>query len=145
MAAGPFPDSDWALPVWVTIGPGETEWIYQRGPVVMGFVLDKDGYITCIAVAGRECHWARTALWQPHRYIKLGDSFKRVLYRYGFPDSVETFTSSGPAVSANSITVTFGQVSRTFSRDCILRYEENNNIAFTVHDFKVVRIHIWAD
>jgi hypothetical protein len=142
-AAGAAPFPIWALPVWVTMRPGEVEWVYQRGPVVMGFVLDRDGYVTCIAVAGWECGWARSALWQPHRYIKLGDSLSRVIYRYGYPDSVETYTASGPSVGQNSITVTFGQVSRQFSRDCILRYEERNNIAFTLHDFKVVRIHIW--
>jgi len=141
VGAAPFPI--WALPVWITLRPGEVEWIYQRGPVVMGFALDRDGYITCIAVAGRECNWARTALWQPHRYVKLGDSFKRVLYRYGYPDRVDTFTASGPMTGDNSISVTFGTVNRTFSRDCVLRYEEESNIAFTLHDFKVVRIHIW--
>lgn len=140
-AAAPFPI--WALPVWVTLRPGEVEWIYQRGPVVMGFVLDSGGYITCIAVAGYKCDWARTALWRPHRYVKLGDTLKRVLYRYGYPDEIETYTASGPSVGQNSITVTFNQVSRTYSRDCILRYTEDNNIAFTLHDFKVVRIHIW--
>jgi len=141
VGAAPFPI--WALPVWITLRPSEVEWIYQRGPVVMGFALDRDGYITCIAVAGRECNWARTALWQPHRYVKLGDSFKRVLYRYGYPDRVDTFTASGPMTGDNSISVTFGTVNRTFSRDCVLRYEEESNIAFTLHDFKVVRIHIW--
>jgi hypothetical protein len=143
-AAGPVsPFPIWAMPVWVTIEPGEVEWLYQRGPVVMGFVLDRDGYITCIAVAGYECNWARTALWQPHRYVKLGDSLKRVLYRYGYPDEVQTYSASGPGVAQSSITVSFGQVSRTYSRDCILRYTEKSNIAFTLHDFKVVRIHIW--
>lgn len=142
-AAGAVPFPIWALPVWITLRPGEVEWIYQRGPVVMGFAIDRDGYITCIAVAGRECNWARTALWQPHRYVKLGDSFKRVLYRYGYPDRIDTYTASGPMTGDNSISVTFGGVNRTFSRDCILRYEEESNIAFTLHDFKVVRIHIW--
>ncbi|MCX7597970.1 MAG: hypothetical protein N2512_03760 [Armatimonadetes bacterium] len=142
-AAGAVPFPIWALPVWITLQPGEVEWIYQRGPVVMGFAIDRDGYITCIAVAGRECNWARTALWQPHRYVKLGDSFKRVLYRYGYPDRIETYTAAGPMTGDNSISVTFGIVNRVFSRDCILRYDEESNIAFTLHDFKVVRIHIW--
>lgn len=139
--AVPFPI--WALPVWIPLRPGEVEWIYQRGPVVMGFAIDRDGYITCIAVAGRECNWARTALWQPHRYVKLGDSLKRVLYRYGYPDRIDPYTASGPMTGDNSISVRFGVVKRTFSRDCILRYEEESNIAFTLHDLKVVRIHIW--
>jgi hypothetical protein len=140
-AAAPFPI--WALPVWITLRGGEVEWIYQRGPVVMGFALDRDGYITVVAVAGRDCHYARSALWQPHRYVKLGDSFKRLLYRYGYPDDMSTYVAAGPAVGQNAVTVTFSGVTRTFTRDCVLRYQEHNNIAFTLHDFKVVRMHIW--
>ncbi len=140
-AATPFPI--WALPVWITLRGGEVEWIYQRGPVVMGFALDRDGYISVVAVAGRECNYARSALWQPHRYVKLGDSFKRLLYRYGYPDDLATYTAAGPAVGANSLTVTFSGVTRTFTRDCVLRYSDHSNIAFTLHDFKVVRMHIW--
>jgi hypothetical protein len=140
-AAAPFPI--WALPVWITLRGGEVEWIYQRGPVVMGFALDRDGYITVIAVAGRECNYARSALWQPHRYVKLGDSFKRLLYRYGYPDDLATYTAAGPAVGTNAVTVTFSGVTRTFTRDCVLRYSDHDNIAFTLHDFKVVRMHIW--
>jgi len=140
-AAAPFPI--WALPVWITLKPGEVEWIYQRGPVVMGFALDRDGYITVIAVAGRQCNYARSALWQPHRYVQLGDSFKRLLYRYGYPDDLATYTAAGPAVGTNAVTVTFSGVTRTFTRDCVLRYSDHSNIAFTLHDFKVVRMHIW--
>jgi hypothetical protein len=39
--------------------------------------------------------------------------------------------------------VTFNGVSREFTRDCVLRYSDHSNISFTLHDFKVVRIHIW--
>jgi len=141
---GSFPI--WALPVWVELEEGEVEWIYQRGPVILGFVLDRDGYIQVIAVAAESCNYARTHLWQPHKYVKLGDDFKRVMYRYGFPDESLTFSHSGPGTAtlgAGSVTVSFGGTSRTFSRDVILRYSEENNIAFTLHDMKVTRIHIW--
>ena len=40
--------------------------------------------------------------------------------------------------------VTFTGITKTFSRDCVLRYTEGgDNIDFTLHNFRVVRIHIW--
>jgi len=140
----PFPT--WALAVWVPITPRQVEWIYNKGPVVLGFVLDRDGYIDHIVVVGEECNYARTALWRPHQYVKLGDDFKRVLYRYGYPDESITFDSTGPGEAApgtGQVTVSFAGTSRVFSRDVILRYTENNNIAFTLHNMKVTRIQIW--
>ncbi len=144
VGAQPFPM--WALPIWVTLRSREVEWIYRKGPVVMGFVLDRDGFVRVIAVAAENCGYARTALWKPHRYVKLGDSFKRVIYRYGYPDETIPFswsTAGSASVGGGSLTVSFGQVSRTYSRDCMLRYTENNNISFTLHDFIVTRVHIW--
>lgn len=140
----PFPI--WALPVWVDLEARDVEWIYQKGPVVLGFVLDRDGFCKVIAVAAERCDYARTALWKPHRYIKLGDSFKRVIYRYGYPDEIITFTAAGPggaSVGGGTVTVQFGTTNRVFSRDCLLRYTVNNNIEFTLHDMTVTRIHIW--
>jgi hypothetical protein len=144
VAAAPFPT--WALPVWVTLRSHEVEWIYRKDAVVIGFVLDRDGFVRVIAVAAEECGYARTALWQPHRYIKLGDSFKRVIYRYGYPDEQIGFSWSSPgsaSIGGGSVTVTFGQVSRTYSRDMMLRYTEDNNVSFTLHNMVVTRIHIW--
>lgn len=140
----PFPI--WALAVWVNLGPREVEWIYQKGNVVLGFVLDRDGFCKLIAVAAERCDYARTALWQPHRYVKLGDDFKRVIYRYGYPDDVLTFSASGPgdaALGGGTISVQFGPTVRTYSRDCILRYSASNNIEFTMHNMVITRIHIW--
>lgn len=142
--ASPFPM--WAQPVWITLESNDCEWIYQRGDVVVGFVLDRDGFIKAIAVAAAQCNFARTALWKPHRYVKLGDSFKQVLYRYGYPDEYVPFTASSTGsgtVTGGAPTVTFNQVSRSFSRDCQLRYTEESNIAFTLHNFAVTRVHIW--
>lgn len=140
----PFPV--WAMAVWVDLGAHEVEWVYNKGPVVLGFVLDRDGFVKVIAVAAEKCNFARTALWRPHRYIKLGDNFKRVIYRYGYPDETMTFSSSGPGEASTGggpVSVTFGTTTRTFSRDCLLRYTNNNNIEFTLHDMTVTRIHIW--
>jgi len=138
----------WALPVWVTLEPNDIEWLYRRDDVVLGFVLDRDGYIKVIAVAARECNFARTALWRPHQYIKLGDSYQRVIYRYGWPEETRTYYSTGPGevgVGGGSVSVTFSGSTRQFTRDSILRYHETSNIAFTLHNMKVVRIHIWSN
>lgn len=144
LQAEPFPV--WAMAVWVDLGAHEVEWIYNKGSVVIGFVLDRDGFVKVIAVAAESCNFARTAMWRPHRYIKLGDDFKRVIYRYGYPDETVTFTANGPGeanVGGGPITVTFGATNRTFSRDCLLRYTNNNNVEFTLHNMAVTRIHIW--
>ncbi len=137
----------WALPVWVTLDSHELEWLYRVGPVVLGFVLDRDGYIRSIAVAGENCNFARTAMWQPHQYVKLGDNYKRVIYRYGWPDETLTYYSTGPGevgTGGGPISVTWNGVTREFSRDCILRYTEHSNIEFTFHNMELVRIHIWT-
>ncbi|MGE5532698.1 MAG: hypothetical protein ACM3VW_11365 [Bacteroidota bacterium] len=144
MQTEPFPV--WALAVWVDLGPHEVEWVYNKGNVVLGFVLDRDGFVKVIAVAAEKCNYARTALWRPHRYIKLGDDFKRVIYRYGYPDETVTFTSSGPgeaSTGGGTVSVQFGTTTRTFSRDCLMRYTNNNNVEFTLHNMTVTRIHIW--
>jgi len=144
LATQPFPL--WALAIWVDLGANQVEWVYNKGPVVVGFVLDRDGFVVTIAVAAEKCDYARTALWRPHRYIKLGDDFKRVLYRYGYPDEQGTFTSTGPGEASpggGTVTVQFGQTTRTFSRDVYLRYTQNNNIEFTLHDMVVTRMYIW--
>ncbi len=143
--ANPYPL--WALPVWVTLEIREVQWLYRVGPVVLGFVLDRDGYISSISVAGEGCNFARTSLWQPHQYVKLGDSMKQVIYRYGWPDETRTYYSEGPGeveVGGGPISVTFGGTTRQFSRDIILRYTRNNNIEFTFHNMECVRLHIWS-
>ena len=135
---------NWALPVYIETHAGEMMWIYQRGPVTLGFLLDMDGYVQAIAVAADKCNYVRTANWQPHKYIKLGDHYSRVLQRYGWPDETNTYTASGIGGGAAAPSVSFSGTNMTFSRDCVLRYTENgNNIDFTLHNFRVVRIHIW--
>jgi hypothetical protein len=202
----------WAQPVWVEMDDGEVEWFYQKGDVCIGFVFNPDGYVRVIAVAGETCDYARTALWRPHRYVKLDDDFKRVLYRYGYPDKIEPFTAdqsggggggAGPAAGPGGaapgggpgagmpgppggmggpgmgppgmgggmpgmggpeaggapggmaggggagaaalgpISVTFNGQTNSLSRDAVLTYDDANNIAFTLHNMKVTRVHIW--
>ncbi len=135
---------NWALPVYIDTRAGEMMWMYQRGPVTLGFLLDLDGYVQAIAVAADRCNYVRTAGWQPHRYVKLGDHYSRVLQRYGWADQTNTYTVTGLGGGAAAPSVSFSGTNMTFSRDCVMRYTEGgNNIDFTLHNFRVVRIHIW--
>ena len=144
----------WALPIWFDLrtdvyGQPEVEYIYWKGgDVVVGLVCDSRGYITAVAVAGRECAFARTALGDAKRTIKLGDGFKLVIYRYGYPDRIETFNGGG-AGTPFSGSVSFQGTTNAFERDCILYYDQETpdgkqkNVAFTLHDMVVTRVHIW--
>lgn len=114
---------DWASVVRTPMTTKETMWCYRRGDVSLAFILDRDGYVVGILVAGKRCDWARTALGEPRRTVKLGDSFKTVIDRYGFP------ASSGPGAG--------------FSRDVTLNYGYDNNIEFWLTDMRVSRIFIW--
>jgi len=144
----------WAMPIWFDLrtdvyGQPEVEYIYYKGgDVVVGIVCDSRGYITAVAVAGRECDFARTALGDPDRTIKLGDGFKTVIYRYGYPDRIETFNGAGPGEPFTG-SVSFQVSTNVFERDCILYYDQETpdgkekNVAFTLHNMQVTRIHIW--
>jgi hypothetical protein len=145
-----FPD--WALAVWFDLRENEIEYFYIRDQVAVGFVINKlDGKIVAISVAGAECDFARTAMWKPHEYVQLGDDFKQVQYRYGWPHDIETFDGSGDPTNAGLISggsVQFSTTIGSFRRDCILWYhevrgEKQCNIAFTLHNLHVTRIHIW--
>lgn len=114
---------DWASVVRTPMTTKETMWCYRRGDVSLAFILDRDGYVVAILVAGKRCDWARTALGEPKRAVKLGDSFKTVIDRYGYP------ASSGPGSG--------------FSRDITLNYGYDNNVEFWLTDMKVSRIFIW--
>jgi hypothetical protein len=144
-----FPD--WVMTIWFDLHEDEIEYFYMRGKCAVGFVIKKDtGKIVAISVAGEMCDFARTALAKPHESVKLGDDYKRVIYRYGWPHDQETFVGSGNAMTnfGENTNVTFGGSTNTFRRDCVLWYhelrgEKQSNVAFTLHDMKVTRIHIW--
>jgi hypothetical protein len=151
-SGGVFPT--WALPLWVTLRAGETEWVYNgsrnpkhKSPVVMGFVLDRDGFITLISIAGKKCSYAATAGNNPGKRIVLGDEFEDILRRYQWPDEFITFSAAGDTVAqpfTGQIAVAFAEGGSIVSRDLILRYRERSNVAFTLHNMKVTRIHIWS-
>jgi hypothetical protein len=136
----PSPDAEaarppaWALAVWTKMEPGELQWFYRKGDVAVGVAMDAEGLVRAIAVAG-----AANAAWRPHRYVKLADGYKRVIYRYGNPDKVQWLAAKGvedrpgpEIVGPNAI-----------HDDCVLTYSEDNNIAFAIHNGEVGRINIW--
>jgi len=86
---------DWALAAWVVLDGNHVEWLYKRDTYVMGFMVDRLGFIDGIVVAGGYCPIAKTQLADPAHHIKLGDDSRKVMYRYGFPDEIETFVSGG--------------------------------------------------
>jgi len=145
-----FPD--WVMAIWFDLHEDEIEWFYMRDKCAVGFVINKNsGKIVAISVAGERCDFARTAMGRPHETVKLGDDFKRVLQRYMWPHALETFTGTGSSVLTNfgeGTSVSFAGVTNNFRRDAILWYHEvrglkQGNVAFTLHDMKVTRMHIW--
>jgi hypothetical protein len=137
---------DWAAPVWVPMTADESLYVYRRGAVVLGIVVDRDGYVNAIAIAGLSCDWARTALWDPHRSVKLGDDYRRVIERYGYPDESKSYARTDRAFasmrSLDAVNAAFGGIANA-TRDLIMHYGEGNNVEFLLRDMKVIRIHIW--
>ncbi len=119
------PELSWALPVIVPLRGNQCLWVYRRGDATLGFIIDGDGAVVGIIVAGEKFDAARTALGNPFKTIMLGDSLQRVLSRYGWPDEIRS-------ASGNML-----------SRDVELRYHRSSNIVFTLHDYRVTRIFIF--
>lgn len=89
----------WASAVAVRLDNNHVEWLYNRGTYAMGFVVDRLGYVDAVVVAGIESPIARTQLEDPVHTVKLGDDLRKVLYRYGYPDTIETYIVSSGAIS----------------------------------------------
>jgi hypothetical protein len=136
----PEPDAEavrppaWALPVWTKMEPGEAQWLYRKGDVAVGVVMDAEGAVRAIAVAG-----AANAAWRPHRSVRLGDGYRRVIYRYGNPDKVQWLAAKGVQDRPGKEDIGPNAV----HDDCVLTYSEQNNIAFAIHNGEVGRINIW--
>ncbi len=91
----------WANACIVDLDDNHVEWLYNRGTYAMGFVVDRLGYVDAIVVAGIQSDIANTQLEDPEHTIRLGDDLRKVLFRYGYPDSFSTYL----------VTVTGGQAS----------------------------------
>lgn len=88
-AGGVIPD--WALACAVALDENHVEWVYRRPTFTMGFVVDRLGFVDGIVVAGTRCDIAQTQLGDPEHCVRLGDGFRDVSYRYGYPDEIVTY------------------------------------------------------
>lgn len=142
----------WAMAAWVVLDGNHVEWLYRHDTYVMGFMVDRLGFIDGIVVAGSSCPIARTQMGDPSHCIKLGDDARKVMYRYGFPDEMDTYVSSGSGLETasgvqlpGSATVTFRNVTNELRRSYLYKYHDSYNVIFTIQDDRVVRINIWGD
>lgn len=93
-----FPGSEnghlpsWAAAVTVQLDSGHVEWLYRRETYSMGFVVDRLGYVDAIVLAGTHSPIGKTQLEDPTHSVKLGDDLRKVLFRYGYPDTIETYS-----------------------------------------------------
>jgi hypothetical protein len=82
---------DWASAITVQLDNNHVQWLYKRDTYAMGFVVDRLGFVDAIVVAGIESPIARTQLEDPVHTVRLGDDLRKVMFRYGYPDTVETY------------------------------------------------------
>jgi hypothetical protein len=88
---------DWAAAITVQLDNNHVEWLYRRDTYSMGFVVDRLGFVDAIVVAGVFSPIARTQLEDPVHTIKLSDDLRKVLFRYGYPDTIETYQINAAA------------------------------------------------
>lgn len=91
----------WANACIVDLDENHVQWLYNRGTYAMGFVVDRLGYVDGIVVAGTQSNIANTQLEDPEHTVRLGDDLRKVLFRYGYPDSFSSYL----------VTIADGQVS----------------------------------
>jgi len=83
---------DWANAITVGLDNNHVQWLYNRSTYSMGFVVDRLGFVDAIVVAGVYSPIAKTQLEDPLHTVQLGDDLRKVLFRYGYPDTIETYT-----------------------------------------------------
>lgn len=157
----------WANACLVDLDDNHVEWLYNRGTYAMGFVVDRLGYVDAIVVAGTQSDIANTQLEDPQHTIKLGDDLRKVLFRYGYPDSFTTdLVSIGGAAAPTAggaepgaggglpgagggpgagAAASGGGVTNVANRIFEVRYEQSYNVVFTISYNRVVRIYIFGD
>ncbi len=89
------PNAPWMSAVNISIPGGHIMWLYRRDGFAMGYVIDPLGFVTAITVAGDDCPIAATQMGDPYHKVQLGDDFRKVLWRYGYPDILTLFGESG--------------------------------------------------
>ena len=94
---------DWALAVTVELDQNHVQWLYKRDTYAMGFVVDRLGFVDAVIVVGTQSDISRTQLEDPIHTVKLGDDFRKVVFRYGYPDDIVPLAAD-PAAVANSVT-----------------------------------------
>ena len=164
----------WALAVTVQLDQNHVQWLYKRDTYSMGFVVDRLGFVDAIIVAGESSDISRTQLEDPVHTVKLGDDFRKVVFRYGYPDDIVPLAAD-PAATANATTgapggaagggaaagsapaaggdaaggagaaPAAGAVDNAAFRTYDLRYEQSYNVVFTIRNNRVVRIYIFGD
>ncbi len=163
----------WALAVTVKLDNNHVQWLYNRGSYSMGFVVDRLGFVDAIIVAGIESDITRTQLEDPVHTVKLGDDFRKVAFRYGYPDDIVPLASD-PAATANDTTGAPGAAAAGAAgaaagggeggagaegggitadaagtngafRTFDMRYEQSYNVVFTIRNNRVVRVYIFGD
>ena len=93
----------WALAVTVQLDQNHVQWLYKRDNYSMGFVVDRLGFVDAIIVAGERSDISNTQLEDPVHTVKLGDDFRKVVFRYGYPDDIVPLAAD-PAATANATT-----------------------------------------
>lgn len=164
---------DWAAAITVQLDNNHVQWLYRRETYSMGFVVDRLGYVDAIVVAGVHSPIAKTQLEDPIHSVKLGDDLRKVMYRYGYPDTIETYEVNavagagvGGGGGGGSAAIedepfggnpeqvgqqqeagagTSGGASNTAFRTFEVRYEQSYNIVFTIRNNRVVRMYIFGD
>jgi hypothetical protein len=162
----------WANAALVDLDENHVLWLYNRGTYAMGFAVDRLGYVDAIVVAGTQSGIANTQLEDPEHTIRLGDDLRKVMFRYGYPDSFNTYTvSTGggagggapgggapggmggppggmggpPGGGAPGGGGAGGGGTNNINRVFELRYEQSYNVVFTVSYNRVVRMYIFGD
>ena len=90
---------NWALAVTVQLDDNHVEWLYQRDTYSMGFVVDRLGFVDAIIVSGTSSPITKTQLEDPVHTVQLGDDFRKVVFRYGYPDDVVPLASDPTAAA----------------------------------------------
>ncbi len=169
-----------AVPAWanaciVDLDENHVQWLYNRGTYAMGFVVDRLGYVDGIVVAGTQSNIANTQLEDPEHTIRLGDDLRKVLFRYGYPDSFSRYlvtivdgqvtaagegnaagagggnagsgAGRGTGSSSGAASGSGGATGDTNNLHRIfeMRYEQSYNIVFTISYNRVIRMYIFGD